>query len=71
MANRTGAALLAAALLLSGEARAQSTGGGLPNLFGNIFTAKQADAPSQPQATPGTDGAPRPGAVKTAPPATR
>lgn len=60
MANRTGAALLAAALLLSGEARAQSTGGGLPNLFGNIFTAKQADAPSQPQATPGTDGAPPP-----------
>ena len=43
MANRTGAAVLAAALLLSGEAWAQSPGGGLSNLFGNIFSGKPTD----------------------------
>ena len=58
VANRAGAVVLAAALLVSGEVCAQSSGGGLSNLFGNMFSGKQADAPAQ--ATPGTNGAPPP-----------
>ena len=64
--NRTGAVVLATMLLLAGEALAQSSGGGLPNLFGNIFGQKsgtQAQAQPAPTAssTPlpwtGEDGA--------------
>ena len=36
--KRTSAVIIAAALLLCGEARAQSSGGGLQNFFDNIFT---------------------------------
>src|SRR6202035_2954131 len=47
------AILIAAALLCAGEAGAQSSGG-LPNLFGNIFSGPNAGAP--PQAAPGAGG---------------
>jgi lytic murein transglycosylase len=56
--RRAGALALAATLLLAGEARAQSSGGGLPNLFGNIFGQKSATT-VQAQATP-APGAPPP-----------
>ncbi len=58
--QRTGAIILAAALLLCGEARAQSSGGGLSNLFGNIFSGQKSGTAPQPQATPGPDGSPPP-----------
>src|ERR1700712_3058743 len=66
MARRTGTILLAAALLLSGEvllsgkAWAQSSGGGLPNLFGNIFSGKPTAATAQAQTAPATGSAPPP-----------
>jgi membrane-bound lytic murein transglycosylase B len=56
MTRRAGALALAAALLFAGEARAQSSGGGFPNPFGNIFGQNSA-TPAQPQAAPGTSGA--------------
>src|SRR5260370_35150696 len=58
--QRTGAIILAAALLFCGEARAQSSGGGLSNLFGNIFSGQKSGTAPQPQATPGPDGSPPP-----------
>src|SRR5258708_38040436 len=58
--QRTGAIILAAALLLCGEARAQSSGGGLSNLFGNIFSGQKSGTAPQPQATPGPDRSPPP-----------
>src|SRR5258708_14004585 len=58
--QRTGAIILAAALLLCGEARAQSSGGGLSNLFGDIFSGQKSGTAPQPQATPGPDGSPPP-----------
>jgi len=60
MTNRTGAIIFAAALLVSGQARAQSSGNGLSDLFGNIFSGSKSATPGQPQATPGPDGAPPP-----------
>jgi lytic murein transglycosylase len=71
--KRTSAVIIAAALLLCGEARAQSSGGsGLQNFFDNIFTGSIAKgnqtAPSgqrpgasaQAQATPDAGSAPPP-----------
>ncbi len=55
---RASATVLAAALLLSGAAHAQSSGGGLSNLFGNIFSGPKSG--TAPQATPGPDGSPPP-----------
>src|ERR1700730_6500930 len=52
--GRTGAAIMAAALLLAGEARAQSSGGGFLNFFDNIFTG------SAPKAGPTTPSGPPP-----------
>jgi membrane-bound lytic murein transglycosylase B len=60
MTRRAGAAVLAAALLFAGEARAQSSGGGFPNPLGNIFSGQKSTAPAQPQAAPATSGAPLP-----------
>jgi lytic murein transglycosylase len=54
---RNGAVILAAVLLVSGEARAQSSGGGLPNLFGNIFGQKSTTTAQAPS-SPGTSAAP-------------
>src|SRR5882757_3009921 len=54
--RRAGAIIFAAALLVSGDAHAQSSGNGLSDLFGNIFSAPSA----QPQTAPGPDGAPPP-----------
>jgi len=62
---RAGAVVLATMLLLAGDARAQSSGGGLPNLFGNMFSgsnpAPQAQAAPAASSTPlpwtGEDGA--------------
>jgi membrane-bound lytic murein transglycosylase B len=49
------AAALVAAGLLVGPAYAQSSGGGLPNLFGGIFSGQKSDAPAQaPAAAPGS-----------------
>src|ERR1700685_2363123 len=51
--TRALAAVIAAALLCAGEARAQSSGG-LPNLFGNIFSGPNAGTPPvQPASTGG------------------
>jgi hypothetical protein len=44
----TAAAIVAAVLLVSGAANAQSSGGGLSDLFGNIFSGPNATAPAQP-----------------------
>jgi peptidoglycan lytic transglycosylase B len=43
------------ALMFTGEASAQSSGNGLSNFFG-LFSGPKADAPAQPQATPGNTG---------------
>jgi len=71
--KRTSAVIIAAALLLCGEARGQSSsGGGLQNFFDNIFTgsiskgnqtapsAQRPAASAQVQATPDTGSAPPP-----------
>src|ERR1700694_1888226 len=50
----TAAVVIAAALLHPGAANAQSPGGGLPNLFGNIFSGQNSGSPAPPQTTPGT-----------------
>lgn len=60
MANRTGTVVLAAALLLSGEAWAQSSGGGLSNPFGNIFSGKPTDTAAPTLSAPPGNGAPPP-----------
>jgi membrane-bound lytic murein transglycosylase B len=58
---RTAAALVAAALLVCGEARAQSSGGGgISNLFGGIFSGQNSGASSQPQTSPGGGTGPQP-----------
>src|SRR5450432_3881434 len=54
---RTGAVILAAALLLVGEANAQSSGDGISNLLGNIFSGQKSSTPAPPQAAPGISGA--------------
>jgi peptidoglycan lytic transglycosylase B len=54
LAKTLGAALVAGALLAS-PALAQSSGGGLSNLFGGIFSGSKSDAPSQ-AAVPGSTG---------------
>ncbi len=48
--SRAGAVAFAAALLFAGSARAQSSGGGLPNLFGNMFSGQKSTTPAQPPA---------------------
>src|ERR1700761_538364 len=55
------AALVAGGLLLSSPASAQSSGGGLSNLFGGIFS--RTNAPAQPQAAPGDTGSIPPGSA--------
>jgi membrane-bound lytic murein transglycosylase B len=59
-ARRTGAIVIAAALLFSSQARAQSSGNGLSNLFDNIFSGPKSGPPAPPQAAPGPDGGPPP-----------
>src|SRR5438445_11776026 len=49
--------MFAAALLMSGAANAQSAGGGLSNLFGNIFSGPNSPSPAQPQTPPGSGSA--------------
>ncbi len=64
--SRAGAAVLAAALLFAGEglfagaALAQSSGGGLPNLFGNMFSGQNAATPAQAQPAPAGSTTPLP-----------
>ena len=60
MSNRTGAIIIAAALLCSnGQSQAQSSGNdGISNFLGNIFSGPKSGP--APQATPGPDGAPPP-----------
>jgi lytic murein transglycosylase len=56
------AALVAGSLALSNPVNAQSSGGGLSNLFGGIFS--RTDAPAQPQAAgPGNTGSIPPGSA--------
>ncbi|MFY9956795.1 lytic murein transglycosylase [Bradyrhizobium sp.] len=49
----TAAAMVAAVLLVSGAGNAQSSGGGLSDLFGNIFSGPNSTSPAQPQPPPG------------------
>ncbi len=63
MSNRTGAILIAAALLCScgpsqAQSQAPSSGNGVSNFLGNIFSGPKS-APA-PQAAPGPDGGPPP-----------
>ena len=44
--------------LFAGEALAQSSGGGLPNLFGNMFSGQNAATPAQAQPAPAGSTAP-------------
>src|ERR1700720_4176820 len=53
----TAAAMVAAVLLVSGAANAQSSGGGLSDLFGNIFSGQNSPSQAQPQTSPGGSGA--------------
>src|ERR1700678_3856790 len=53
------AMLIAAGSLLPGAANAQSSGGGLADFFGNIFSGRKSGTNAQPQAT-GPDGGPPP-----------
>jgi len=48
------AVMVAAALLFSGAANAQSSGNGISNFLGNIFSGQNAGAPAQPQTSPGS-----------------
>ena len=71
--SRTGAVVLAAALLFAGEARGRSRpAAGFSNLFGNMFSGQKSATPAQAQPAPAAAAAPRcPGAARTAPPAIR
>src|SRR5665647_3324242 len=60
MIGRTGMVLFAAMLLYAGEVRAQSSGDGISNLLGNIFSGQKSSTPAQPQAAPGSGSAPLP-----------
>ncbi|MDP1583823.1 MAG: lytic murein transglycosylase [Bradyrhizobium sp.] len=52
--------LLAGETLCTGAARAQSSGGGLPNLFGNMFSRQNSTTPVQARPAPATGSAPLP-----------
>ena len=56
MATRLAVTLLLASALSAAPALAQSSGNGLSNLFGGIFSGPKQDPAVQPQATPGTTG---------------
>ncbi len=58
--SRAGAAVLAMTLLCAGETRAQSSGGGLPNLFGNMFTGQTSATPAQALPAPTASSTPLP-----------
>ena len=47
--SRVGAILLATTLLFAGESRAQSSGEGISNLLGNIFSGQKSATPAQAQ----------------------
>src|SRR3984885_15134849 len=54
---RTGAILVAAALVWSGQADAQSQGGNsVSDFFGNIFSGQKSGASAPPQAATGGNG---------------
>jgi membrane-bound lytic murein transglycosylase B len=58
---RTGAILVAAALVWSGQADAQSQGdNGISNFLGNIFSGQKSGAPPQAQGAPAASSAPLP-----------
>src|SRR6202048_70891 len=68
--RRTGAAMVAAALLLCGEARAQASSGGPLSLFDAIFTRPLPQAaPPAPRPSAPAARAPREGGTTPAPPA--
>jgi membrane-bound lytic murein transglycosylase B len=46
--SRAGAVVLAATLLFAGEARAQSSGDGISNLFGNMFSGQKSGTQAEP-----------------------
>src|SRR5437667_10943824 len=52
--TRAEVVILAAALLVCGAANAQSPGGGLSNLFGNIFSGPNSAPPAAPQSGSGS-----------------
>src|SRR6516164_4141895 len=52
----TAVAMVAAGLLMAGEARAQSSGGGLSTLFSNIFSGPKSDNQAPPQGAPAATG---------------
>jgi lytic murein transglycosylase len=46
--SQAGAVVLATALLFAGEARAQSSGDGISNLFGNMFSGQKSGTQAEP-----------------------
>ena len=58
--SRAGAVVLATIILLVAEARAQSSGGGLPNLFGNMFSGPKPAPQAQAQPAPAASSTPLP-----------
>src|SRR3954469_14862131 len=59
MIHRARALIVAAALLCPGEVLAQSSSGnGVSNFFGNIFSGQKSPPSPQAQAAPAPDGAP-------------
>jgi peptidoglycan lytic transglycosylase B len=57
---RAGAVVLATTLLFAGETRAQSSGDGISNLLGNIFSGQKPAPPAQAPSSPGTSSTPLP-----------
>ena len=52
----TAVAMVAAGLLMAGEARGQSSGSGLSTLFSNIFSGPKSDNQAPPQGAPAATG---------------
>src|SRR5438045_9131441 len=56
--SKSTAAIIVAMTLLSGDAFAQSSGNGVSNFLGSIFSGQKSATSPQAQAAPAPDGAP-------------
>src|SRR4029077_2096722 len=59
-ASKRSATIIVAMTLLSGETFAQSSGNGVSNFLGNIFSSQKSATSPQAQAAPSQEGAPAP-----------